>query len=349
MTTVMRESRDDGITHPTVRTSMPRPVLGLLGSWLFAGCLLAGSSTNAATQQLDYSATYLSGLANFQDEIEGRLIVADTAVFFTQRNGQPIFVLPYSEIRNSYGSPDLYAGREQRKGHYLIVAINRPGDTPAVVFEIAPFVPDTLASAILARLDARRTALYSPRSAAGYLEAYPQQKATQPERRQEGPTKEPAAASEEPSSERTLTAQGERSTLRKQRAPEIEEGIPGYKDGGTATLLSLLITGGGQFYAGEGGAGALYLVGAIAAVGIGAGLSKTECGFYSCSQNLDPLYAGIGVAALFSLISLFDAAPAAGRHNRKLAARRAAQASLSPIVVPRGDRTQVGLNLAFHW
>jgi hypothetical protein len=80
---------------------------------------------------------------------------------------------------------------------------------------------------------------------------------------------------------------------------EIEEGMPGYKDGGTATILSLLITGGGQFCAGETGAGALYLVGSIAAVGIGAGASNWDRGDY------ESLYAGAGVATVLWLVGCF--------------------------------------------
>ena len=311
---------------------MPRPALGLkVSSVIIVGLLLCYSTISSA-QRLDRSVTYLSGYSGIEPKTQGQLIVGDSAVFFTKRNGEPIFALPFSAVGNCYGSPDLYAGREQHAGHYLVIVVDQHGVDQAVAFEAAPFVPDTLVQAILANLDARRTAIYSSQlSAKPFNDSLP---------------RVPASVDFAPP---TLVERGARKPSEHQPAPEIEVGAPGYKDSGTATLLSLLITGGGQFYLGETGKGAFYLVGALAAVGIGAGLSSTECGAFSCDDNLEPLYIGGGVAVLLSLISIFDAAPAAHRHNRKLAAQRAPRSSLTPVIVPSSDRVRVGLNMAVGW
>ena len=309
---------------------MSRPGHGALAGWLVISCLVA-ICPEVLGQQSDHSAKYLSGRTELDQETSGRLILADTAVFFTKRNGQPIFTLPYATVTESYGTPDLYGDREQRKGHYLVVVVTRGGLDQPVVFELDPFVPDTLARRILAKLDARRVAMYS-----GATTRKPPTTGAE----------NPAISTSPPA--RTLVDEKNPRPVDGDVVPEIQAGTPGYKDGGTATLLSLLITGGGQFYAGETGKGAFFLVGAIAAVGIGAGLSSSECGF-SCDDNLQPLYIGAGVAVFLSLASVFDAAPAARRHNRKLAARRASLGSISPMLLPTSSGTKVGLNLAVGW
>jgi hypothetical protein len=323
---------------------MPRPTRWLAAG-LIAGSLMSTRSVDAVAQQLDYAATYIRGLQGYDSQIQGHLIVADSAIFFTKRNGNPVFVLSYGDVANTYASPDLWGKGEESKWHYLVVSLNRADGDQAVVFQADPFVPDTLVSAILARLDTRRTRLYSSGLPPTPQRALPAGDAVRPSA--ELP-QAPRAAREVPP-EHALTGQSGHAVAKADRVPEIEEGSPGYKDGGTATLLSLLITGGGQFYAGDTGGGAALLLGSIAAIGIGAGLSSTECGFYSCSDHRDGLYAGIAVAGVLSLMSLFDAAPATHRHNRKLAARMASHASLTPVFVPSNNRTKIGLNLAVGW
>jgi hypothetical protein len=108
-----------------------------------------------------------------------------------------------------------------------------------------------------------------------------------------------------------------------------------WKDGGTATLFGLLITGGGHFYAGEGGKGAMLLLLGTAGLGVAVG---SEC-YDSCTAPA----VGLGVYFVTALISIFDAAPAARRHNERegLVAAR----PLSLHMKPGGGRVQVGLSV----
>jgi hypothetical protein len=119
-------------------------------------------------------------------------------------------------------------------------------------------------------------------------------------------------------------------------------GDPGYKDGGTAALFSFLITGGGQLYTGEVGAGMIYLLGSVAAIGIGVG--ATDWGCYDCDYT--PAYVGLGVASALWLASIFDAGPSARRQNRKLAA--AQQAAIAPLLDAGVDGARVGIRLALR-
>jgi hypothetical protein len=291
--------------------------------------LTAGS---AGAQVVDYPAQYFRGRAGAAEPIEGRLIVADTALFFTQKNGRPIFTFPYEFLDNAYGSQGLYGPSEDKTdSHYLVVVSGQLGRQETVVFRAAPFVPDTLAAAIASRLDARRQARYaSP--------------ATQPQVQSDEESYEPAVA-RVPSSSVPPGPQNSRAPAKvSAKADEIGPGTLGYKDPSTATIFGLLITGAGHIYAGEGGTGAMLLVGSIAAVGIGAGLSKSECGFYSCNTDYTPLYVGVGAAGLFALISIFDAAPAAHRHNRRVA-KSLGMNSVEPLWVTGPSGTRLGLRV----
>jgi len=98
---------------------------------------------------------------------------------------------------------------------------------------------------------------------------------------------------------------------------------PGFKETGTATLWSVLITGGGQFYAGESGKGLALLGGSLGSVILGAALSTdATCdisGFnISCNEaNFTPLYAGIGASLALWIYGIMDAPKAAKRTNAK--------------------------------
>jgi hypothetical protein len=296
----------------------------------------------AAAQQADYPAELVSGSRQgVQEGTTGRLVLADTALFFTQRNGQPILVLPFGSVSNAYTVPTLGGGVAQTStasDRYLVVVTNREGqDQSAVIFSAPPPSADELSAGILAGLDARRVSLYAPKSASPAPQvARPPYEP--PVRSQPAPAA-PAAPLQPSRGYRAPPAQAAPPTLKPAKV-ELEEGDPGYKDPGTATLLSLLIAGGGQIYAGESGSGFFYLFGSLAAIGIGAGL--TQCDF-SCDYT--PLYVGAGVALLLDLVSLADASPAAHRHNRKLAAKRAAQ-SFSPYVLPTSSGTTLGMRIS---
>jgi hypothetical protein len=123
-----------------------------------------------------------------------------------------------------------------------------------------------------------------------------------------------------------------------------------YKDPGTAQILSFLITGGGQMYAGEAGKGlGLLLIGAGSAVA-GAAASTTECsvGYYSssCDNNLAPFYAGLGIAAFTWIYGIATADDAAHRHNARQGFPTAPQVA-GPYVAPGGaGATQVGVSVS---
>ena len=112
------------------------------------------------------------------------------------------------------------------------------------------------------------------------------------------------------------------------------------KSGATAFLLSFLITGAGQIYAGETGKGVSLLLMDVA----GAALLinwVAECGGYGSGCN--DAQAGVGAALVLGtwIYSMADAPGAAGRYNRK-------HAGVQPMfgVGPRGG-AQVGLRLEF--
>lgn len=92
-----------------------------------------------------------------------------------------------------------------------------------------------------------------------------------------------------------------------------------YKSPGTATLISVLITGGGHMYAGETGKGLGLLLGSAGAIGIGAALStsETSCYGYVCTTetNLGPLYIGSALAFGLWIYGVADAGEAARRSN----------------------------------
>jgi TM2 domain. len=110
------------------------------------------------------------------------------------------------------------------------------------------------------------------------------------------------------------------------------------KSGATAFVLSFLITGGGQVYAGETGSGvALFLVDLGGAALMINGLQ--ECGGYYSGCNDGKI--GVGAALVLGswIYSMVDAPAAAGRYNRK-------HAFAQPVLGlgPRGS-AQVGMRL----
>ena len=92
--------------------------------------------------------------------------------------------------------------------------------------------------------------------------------------------------------------------------------MAGYKDPGTATLFSVLLTGGGQFYAGETKKGAVLLGLGLGSFIAGAALSTSSCDYYDgCSTNAAPL--AIGALAYLGtwIYGIADAGAAARRQN----------------------------------
>jgi TM2 domain-containing membrane protein YozV len=111
----------------------------------------------------------------------------------------------------------------------------------------------------------------------------------------------------------------------------------GWKDGGTATILSLLIPGAGQMYAGEVGTGVLMLLTSSVALG----LAISEYG--SCYDDCGGAAAAAGIALGVDLVSLIDAGSAANRHNKKLLKQR--QVGLAPILTPTARGVKLGLSI----
>jgi TM2 domain-containing membrane protein YozV len=117
-----------------------------------------------------------------------------------------------------------------------------------------------------------------------------------------------------------------------------------YKDGTTATLLSLLITGGGQMYSGETGRGLGMLLGGVGAIVVG--YAASGCDSYGCN-NTDGLVAGYLVATGLWITSLIDAHSSAARHNA-LAPRSALIQNISPVVESGSQgTTRLGLSLRY--
>ena len=116
------------------------------------------------------------------------------------------------------------------------------------------------------------------------------------------------------------------------------------KDAGIATVLSIVIPGGGQMYAEETGRGIAFLALTAASIGVGVGfstkatpdivvpafLSIPSVTYPGTPANRTPLLVGSLVGGVVWLWSVFDAAPAANRTNAKRAQR------LGLVPVPNG-------------
>jgi hypothetical protein len=119
------------------------------------------------------------------------------------------------------------------------------------------------------------------------------------------------------------------------------------KDGGTAALISVLITGGGQIYTGETGRGLTMLGISIAApvAGVLATAATCEQRGYVEDCNWTPFIAGIAVSLATKVYSVIDASPSAKRMNeRNGAARAALPVKVQPTV---GVASQGGTELGF--
>lgn len=128
---------------------------------------------------------------------------------------------------------------------------------------------------------------------------------------------------------------------------------PAAKDPGTATLIAVLVPGGGHMYSGETSRGLLLFgvgVGGII-VGTAATLSSSSisCGQFSCSDDTNYLPVMLGYGAYLGswIYGIIDASNSAHRMN---AARGIAnlRSIPQPIVQQRNEgRVALGLQLAF--
>lgn len=124
------------------------------------------------------------------------------------------------------------------------------------------------------------------------------------------------------------------------------EDRPSRKEPGTATLVSILVTGGGQMYAGDTKRGLMMLGGSFGAIIVGAALSSgVSCGDYSCSSSYTPLYLGALAAVGIWVYSIVDAAPTARRMNQRNGFR---VGGLTPTVRSGATgTTHIGVQLSF--
>lgn len=91
----------------------------------------------------------------------------------------------------------------------------------------------------------------------------------------------------------------------------------GYKDPQLATILGVILTGGGQFYAGRPAKGALLLGGSAAAILFAAQESKPSICTGQCS-NSDAMVLGVGAAIMLWGYGWLTASKDAQLHNEAL-------------------------------
>lgn len=96
---------------------------------------------------------------------------------------------------------------------------------------------------------------------------------------------------------------------------------PRYKDENISLILGIIVVGGGHFYSGETGTGALLLGTAIAApiIGYAVGTDNVDDAFDTgdTSSITGPVYAGIAVSIGVMIYSIIDSPKAARRTNVK--------------------------------
>lgn len=131
----------------------------------------------------------------------------------------------------------------------------------------------------------------------------------------------------------------------------------GYKDPNTARLLSIVITGGGQFYSGETMKGVTILgvgLGSVIAGSMLTAMNANDCvyDYYSgstsgCTAVVWPAYVGWGVALGAWIYGIMDADDSAARANARLGFA-AGQTGVAPVLtVGRSGEAVVGLNVTF--
>lgn len=124
----------------------------------------------------------------------------------------------------------------------------------------------------------------------------------------------------------------------------IGPGSPGYKDPGTARLIGVLVTGGGQFYAGKTGKGLALLGVSLGSWLIGSAMSAAsinDCAWddYTCdySASYTPLYVGAAVSLGAWAYGWYSAASDAQEHNVRQAYQTYGSLPAQPILAPSRD------------
>jgi hypothetical protein len=121
--------------------------------------------------------------------------------------------------------------------------------------------------------------------------------------------------------------------------------VQNFKDPGTATVLSVVVPGGGQFYSGETGKGAAILGVGMGGLVLGVGLSGVSCSDSSCSTHTAPLLLG-SLAYLGAWIyGIADAGHSAERMNTLHGIARLTRGATPTVAHAAGGGTAVGVSL----
>lgn len=125
----------------------------------------------------------------------------------------------------------------------------------------------------------------------------------------------------------------------------------GYKDPGTATLISVLVPGGGQMYSGETRKGATLLGIGLGGLVLGTALSveSVGCDGLDCDTdaNMLPMAAGYLVYLGSWVYGIMDASDSANRMNAKRGMALGGVQVEPEVAVQREGGTRVGVTLRF--
>ena len=130
------------------------------------------------------------------------------------------------------------------------------------------------------------------------------------------------------------------------------------KDPATATVLSVLVTGGGQLYAGETRNGLGLLLGSIGATLVGyvvsdfTGESNFHCDSFDCyydtqDPDITPFWIGLGISGAMWLYGVIDASNAARRTNRERGFMSSVDFSPMPIAANGTWRPGISMQISF--
>lgn len=127
---------------------------------------------------------------------------------------------------------------------------------------------------------------------------------------------------------------------------------PSFKEPGTATLIGVLVPGGGQLYAGKITKGLTLLAVGYGSIVAGTALAVTNCddiGDYEdgCTKSLTPLYIGYGGYLASWIYGLATAGGDAREVNAKNGYQR--RTSIAPIVVASNNRPAYGVSVTMRF
>lgn len=123
-----------------------------------------------------------------------------------------------------------------------------------------------------------------------------------------------------------------------------------YKDPGTATLLAVMVTGGGHLYAGEAGKGLLLMLAGGGAFLVGTAMttaSSDDVGYYSYESDINwtPFVIGSAVYLGTWIYGIADAPKAARRTNAKNGLG-ATPIQIAPYLIRDKGNTEGGIRVS---